>query len=116
SDGKAYHGALYALARPKAVEATRRQPDDTRVNKQGKLLHEENYDFGTDVGGYIPGARKNLFFFGSFNPTVRREVVRGVEGNASNIAAGTGSIINTGLFNLLGNHARRYRTLNYTFN
>lgn len=113
SGGNAYHGALYGFARPKAFEATRRQPDDTRVNKQGKLLHEENYDFGTDVGGYIPGARKNLFFFGSFNPTVRREIVRGVEGNAIDTAAGNGSIIDTGLFNLLGDHARRYRTLNY---
>jgi hypothetical protein len=115
SGSNEYHGAVYGFARPQAFESTRRQPDDTRVNKQGKLVHEENYDFGADVGGYIPGARNNLFFFGSFNPTIRREIVRGVEANPSDIAAGNTSIINTGLFNLLGNHARRYRTLNYAF-
>ncbi len=110
-----FHGAVYGFARPSAFEATRRQPDDTRVNKQGKLLHEETYDAGVDIGGYIPGARNNLFFFGSFNPTVRREIVRGVEANASDIDAGNQSIINTGLFNQLGDHARRYRSLNYAF-
>ena len=115
SGGNDFHGAIYGFARPKAFEATRRQVDDTRVNKQGKLLHEENYDFGVDAGGYIPGARNHLFFFGSFNPTVRREIVRGVEGNASDIAAGNGSIIDTGLFTTVGDHARRYRTLNYAF-
>ena len=110
-----FHGAVYGFARPKAFEATRRQPDDSRVNKQGKLLHEETYDAGVDLGGYIPGARNNLFFFGSFNPTVRREIVRGVEANDSDIAAGNGTIINTGLFNLLGDHVRRYRSLDYAF-
>jgi hypothetical protein len=110
-----FHGAVYGFMRPQAFEATRRQPDDTRVNKQGKLLHEETYDAGVDIGGYIPGARNNLFFFGSFNPTVRREIVRGVEANASDIAAGNQTIINTGLFNQLGDHARRYRSLNYAF-
>src|SRR6266498_777962 len=115
SGGNAFHGALYGFARPQAFEAARRQPDDTRVNKQGKLLHEENYDVGADVGGYIPGARNNLFFFGSFNPTVRREIVRGVEANATDLAAGQAPVINTGLFNLVGDHARRYRTLNYAF-
>ncbi|PWT80310.1 MAG: hypothetical protein C5B44_05480 [Acidobacteria bacterium] len=115
SGSNAFHGAVYGFMRPKAFEGTRRQPDDIRVNKQGKLLHEETYDAGVDVGGYVPGARNNLFFFGSFNPTVRREIVRGVEGNASDIAAGNGAIINTGLFNLLGDHARRYRSLNYAF-
>jgi hypothetical protein len=115
SGSNAFHGAIYGFARPKAFEATRRQPDDTRVNKQGKLLHEENYDAGVDLGGYVPGARNNLFFFGSFNPTVRREIVRGVEGNASDIGAGNGSIINSGLFNQLGDHTRRYRSFNYAF-
>lgn len=108
-----FHGAIYGFARPKAFEATRRQPDDTRVNKQGKLLHEEDYDAGVDIGGYVPGARNNLFFFGSFNPTVRREIVRGVEGNPLDIAAGNGGIINSGLFNLVGDHTRRYRVYNY---
>src|SRR6266496_4379783 len=115
SGSRDYHGAVYGFARPKAFEATRRQPDDTRVNKQGSLLHEEDYDAGADIGGYVPGARNNLFFFGSFNPTVRREIFQGVKANAADVSAGNSSIINSGLFNLLGDHVRRYRSLNYAF-
>ncbi len=102
SGGNEYHGAVYGFARPKSFEATRRQPDDTRVNKFGKMIHEENYDAGVDLGGYVPGLRNNLFFYGSYNPTVRRELVRGAEGS--------------GLRTLLGDeYARRYRTHNYAF-
>ncbi len=49
-----YHGSIYGFARPSAFEATRRQPDDTKTNKQGKILHEENYDVGVNLGGYVP--------------------------------------------------------------
>ncbi len=113
SGGNEYHGSIYGFARPKSFEATRRQADDTRVNKQGNLLHEENYDVGADIGGYVPGLRDKLFFFGSFNPTVRREIVTGVRANANDIAAGNESIVNSGLFLQRGEFARRYRTYNY---
>src|ERR687885_581999 len=33
SGGNEYHGAIYGFAQPKSFEATRRQPDDVRVNK-----------------------------------------------------------------------------------
>ena len=97
SGGNAYHGSIYGFARRSAFEATRRQADDFRTNKQGKLLLKENYDVGADVGGYVPGLRDKLFFFGSFNPTVRREIVQGVQANEADIAAGNESIVNTGL-------------------
>lgn len=113
SGGNEYHGSFYGFAKPSAFEATRRQPDDTRVNKQGDLLHEENYDVGADVGGYVPGMKNKLFFFGSFNPTVRREIVTGAHANESDIAAGVGPIVDTGLFLSRGEFARRYRTYNY---
>ncbi len=100
SGGNEYHGALYGYARPKAFEATRRQRDAFSVNKVGELRHEENYDAGADFGGpIIPSIKDKLFFFGSFNPTVRREIVAGASGS--------------GLRTLLGEHARRFRTLNY---
>ena len=111
SGGNEYHGALYGFARPKAFEATRLQPDDTRINKLGKVLHDENYDVGVNVGGYIPGLRDNLFFFGSFNPSIRRSIVRAAARNAADIAAGRGS--DSGLFKLLGDTVERFRTLNY---
>ena len=39
SGGNEFHGAVYGYARPKAFEATRKQPDDFRTNLGGKLLH-----------------------------------------------------------------------------
>jgi hypothetical protein len=99
SGGNEYHGALYGFARPNAFEATRKQRDDFSSNKVGEFLAEEQYDVGVDVGGYVPGAKDKLFFFGSFNPSLRREIVLGAQGS--------------GLRNLLGEHARRFRTLNY---
>jgi hypothetical protein len=113
SGSNEYHGAIYGFARPSAFEATRRQADDFRTNKQGQLLHEENYDVGADIGGYVPGLRNKLFFFGSFNPTVRREIVTGVRANESDIAAGNESVVDSGLFLQRGEFARRYRTYNY---
>jgi hypothetical protein len=97
SGGNDYHGALYGYARPKAFEGTRRQRDTFSTNKVGEFLKEENYDAGVDFGG--PVVKDKLFFFGSFNPTVRREIVIGAQGS--------------GLRTLLGEHARRFRTLNY---
>jgi hypothetical protein len=92
-----FHGALYGYARPSAFEATRRHPDDFRIAQAGKVLHVENYDMGADVGG--PIVKDKFFFFGSFNPTITRNIYLGAK--------------NSGLFNLLGEHAGRTRTLNY---
>ncbi len=97
-----YHGSLYGFMRPNAFEATRLQRDDLRTNKVGKILAEENYDFGGDIGGPVPGLKDKLFFFGSFNPTLRREIVRGAEGS--------------GLRPLYGDQThRRFYTKNYAF-
>jgi hypothetical protein len=109
SGGNEFHGAVYGFARPNAFEATRKQPDDTKVNKIGKTLAVENYDFGADAGG--PIIKNKLFFFGSFNPTIRREIFLGAARNANDIATGTGR--DSGIFSLLGEHAGRTRTLNY---
>lgn len=99
SGGNEYHGALYGFIRPDAFEAERKQRDSFSVNKLGEQLAEEQYDAGFDLGGYVPGAKNHLFFFGSFNPTVRRELVVGAAGS--------------GLRTQLGEHARRFRTYNY---
>ncbi|HSS19915.1 MAG TPA: TonB-dependent receptor [Pyrinomonadaceae bacterium] len=97
SGSNEFHGAFYGYARPKAFEATRKQSDDVRIAQFGKRIHEENYDLGADVGG--PIVKDKLFFFGSFNPTVNRIIRLGARGS--------------GLFNQLGEHAGRQRTLNY---
>ncbi|HSS22602.1 MAG TPA: TonB-dependent receptor [Pyrinomonadaceae bacterium] len=97
SGSNEFHGAFYGYARPKAFEATRKQPDDFRIGKAGKLTHAENYDIGADIGG--PIAKDKLFFFGSFNPTINRNLLLGAS--------------NSGLFTILGEHAARTRTYNY---
>jgi len=97
SGGNEFHGALYGYARPNAFEATRKQRDDFAVNKVGEILASENYDAGFDLGG--PIMKDKLFFFGSFNPTIRRDIGQGAQGS--------------GLLTLLGDQAQRYRTLNY---
>jgi Carboxypeptidase regulatory-like domain len=102
SGGNEYHGSIHGYMRPNAFEAERRQRDDVRVNKDGKILAEESYDAGFDVGGPVPGLTNRLFFFGSFNPSVRREIVRGAEGS--------------GLFRLFGDEThRRFYSKNYAF-
>jgi hypothetical protein len=108
SGSNEYHGAIYGFATPKAFESTRKQPDDfPRRNPGGKILHQEAYDGGADIGGYVPGLRNNLFFFGSFNPTVRRDIVRGSEANSLNP-------VDSGLRIIRGpEFANRTRTYNY---
>jgi len=108
SGSREYHGALYGFAQPKGFEATRSQPDDApRKNTGGKLLHQEGYDIGADLGGYVPGARDKLFFFGSFNPSVKRDIVRGAEANSLNP-------VNSGIRLIRGPaFANRTRTYNY---
>jgi hypothetical protein len=97
SGGNEFHGAIYGYARPNAFEATRKQRDDLSVNKVGKIVATELYDTGVDVGG--PVVKNKLFFFGSFNPSIRRDLALGAS--------------NSGLFTLLGQHVQRYRTYNY---
>ncbi len=109
SGGNEFHGAVFAFAQPKAFEATRKQRDDFSVNKVGKTLHVENYDAGADLGG--PIVKDKLFFFGSFNPTINRQVFLGSQRNANDIATSTGR--DSGLFTLLGAHSGRTRTYNY---
>ena len=121
SGGNEYHGAVYGYARPQWLEAERRQRDEFRINKvgassfSGNQLASEQYDAGVDFSGYIPGAKDHLFFFGSFNPSVRREIVLGAHRSAFQLEQGSQERIDSGLFKLLGEHVQRYRTLNYSF-
>jgi outer membrane receptor for ferrienterochelin and colicin len=65
-----YHGAIGAYVQPKSFEATRLNPDEFgRTNKVGDLVHVQNYDVSGELGGYVPGFKNRMFFFGSINPT-----------------------------------------------
>jgi hypothetical protein len=75
SGSKDYHGALTGFFGPQGLEATRLQRDDVRFNKVGKTLGVSNYDISGEMGGYVPGMRDHVFFFGSINPTYQRTTV-----------------------------------------
>jgi hypothetical protein len=70
-----FHGSVGGFFAPQSMEAERLFSDNyqlgsgqQRFNLQGKILHQSNYDVDAELGGYIPGMRNHLFFFGSFNP------------------------------------------------
>lgn len=99
SGGNDYHGEVTGFFQPKSFEGTRFQRDDFAINKAGKILHPENYDMTVDAGGPIPGTRKRMFFFGSFNPSIQRTIVQGAQGS--------------GILRLLGTTAERAYSKNY---
>ncbi len=71
SGGSEYHGGIGAFFQPTELEKERRNPDDAefrRVNKVGKLVNTAGYDVHAELGGYIPGFKDKIFFFGSYNP------------------------------------------------
>ncbi len=70
SGSNQYHGAIAGYFGPQQLEAQRAQPDDThRLNVFGYRYHQGSYDASGELGGYVPGFKDRLFFFGSINPT-----------------------------------------------
>ncbi len=70
SGSRDFHGALAGYFSPQEFEAERTHADDSgRINRIGKILHQQSYEGSAELGGYIPGARDRVFWFGSFNPT-----------------------------------------------
>jgi carboxypeptidase family protein/TonB-dependent receptor-like protein len=96
SGGREWRGSVSGFMQPSGLEATRKQPDDTRVNKIGERRHEQNWDVGGDLGG--PVVKDKVFFYGSFNPSYQTVIVAG----ASNSGLGK-----------LGEFDRKYTTYNY---
>jgi carboxypeptidase family protein len=75
SGGNKFSGSVGAFFAPSSFEAERAQPDDFQAggggqqfNLAGKRLNQSNYDIDAEIGGYVPGYKDHLFFFGSFNP------------------------------------------------
>jgi hypothetical protein len=69
SGSTAYHGAIAGYAAPSSTSATPLFRDAFRLNNVGNILPTTNYDVSGELGGYVPGARDRLFFFGSYNPS-----------------------------------------------
>src|SRR5436189_976806 len=77
SGGNAFHGGISGYFGPQQFEAERLNPDNfNRLNQTGLLLHDQGYDVAGELGGYVPGFRDHLFFFGSFNPSWKTQFNR----------------------------------------
>jgi hypothetical protein len=96
SGSREWRGSVSGFMQPGGLEATRKQPDDTRINKVGELLSEQSWDVGVDLGG--PLVRDKVFFYGSFNPSYQTHTVKGSR------TSGLGQ---------LGEFERKYTTYNY---
>jgi Carboxypeptidase regulatory-like domain/TonB-dependent Receptor Plug Domain len=80
-----YHGALGAFFAPVGMAATPWQVDSFHNRHIGEDAFTANgpgtglgvgpggYDVSGEVSGYIPGFRNNLFFFGSYNPSLKTD-------------------------------------------
>jgi hypothetical protein len=70
SGSEHFHGALAGYAAPTSARATERFRDDVvTISKRGKQVALGQYEMSGELGGYIPGFREHLFFFGSFDPS-----------------------------------------------
>jgi hypothetical protein len=73
SGGNAYHGGFSAFLGLQQFEVQHLNPDATgRLNERGVAYHQGEWDVAGELGGYVPGLKNRLFFFGSFNPTWNR--------------------------------------------
>src|SRR6266852_3905429 len=115
----AFHGSVGGYFAPQQLEATRLQVDDfglgtsqAKFNLQGKILHQSNYDADAQFGGYVPGLKDHLFFFGSFNPQWNTDYNQFAQyRNPSD--SGTGGVVAGGTQTHLGNFDVPVRVYSY---
>src|SRR5712692_10500328 len=73
SGSNEFHGGISAYFGPQQFEVQHLNPDNSgRLNQQGVAYHQGEWDIAGELGGYVPGKREHLFFFGSFNPSWNR--------------------------------------------
>lgn len=117
SGGDAYHGALAGYFAPVSTAASPKNIDSFRNNftgsdaftstalvpaASGLLSGPGSYDVDGELGGYIPGFKNHLFFFGSFNPTLNTDYET-PPATAGNLAVTNNIPSPVGLATLFGN-------------
>jgi hypothetical protein len=70
------HGAIAAYMGPGAMWASRNQTCLLGYVKLAPECHyaDPQYDASGEVGGYIPGFKNKMFFFGAFDPAVSEQI------------------------------------------
>lgn len=90
SGGSQFHGALGAYFGPGIFYASRYQFYQFGYlnTSPSQTLRNPQYDATAELGGYIPGMRDKLFFFGAFNPALTQSIALANPGNAVTFAHG----------------------------
>lgn len=72
SGGDSYHGGLAAYFAPSAFYASRYQFYQFGYKQltPSETLSSPAYDLAATIGGYVPGLKDKLFFFGAFDPSL----------------------------------------------
>jgi hypothetical protein len=115
-----FYGSVGGYFAPQQFETTRLQSDDfglgssqARFNLQGKILHQSNYDIDAQLGGYVPGLKNHLFFFGAFNPQWNTDYDRFAQ-YANPSDTGTGGTVPSGTQTHLGTFNVPVRVYSYS--
>ncbi len=76
SGSTTYHGAIAAYAGPGAMYASRYQTCALGYTTIAPscLYSSPQYDISGELGGYIPGLKNKMFFFGAFDPAVSQDI------------------------------------------
>ncbi len=90
SGGSSYHGAIGAYFGPGIFYAPRYQYYQFGYvqTSPSQTLRNPQYDASAELGGYIPGMRDKLFFFGAFNPALNQSIALANPANAVTYAHG----------------------------
>lgn len=77
SGSNQYHGAIGAYFGPGAFYASRHQfyQFGYRNSTPSQTLSSPQYDVAAEFGGYVPGFRDKLFFFGAFDPALTQNIL-----------------------------------------
>ena len=76
SGSNTYHGAAGAYAGPGSWYAARKQfyQFGYLQTTPSATLSSPHYDLALEFGGYVPGFRDKIFFFGAFNPALDQNI------------------------------------------
>lgn len=100
SGGNQYHGAISAYFAPSRMYAGRYQFDQFgyQLTAPYRTLSQPAFDASVEFGGYIPGFKDKLFFFGAWDPGLTRSVLQAnPNAPAASIALGAIDSSTTGL-------------------
>jgi hypothetical protein len=76
SGGNKYHGAVGAYAGPGAWYASRKEFYQYGYVQTypSATLSQPHYDVAVEFGGYVPGFKDKIFFFGAFDPSLDQTI------------------------------------------